>query len=178
MNATAEPTHTHPADDTPGPLVGELDSEGGATLSVYEHADEVFQIINIHQEAGDQTLALTASVALSPQECLVPFMPAGLDDDGRSEWLDARSLVIEAWLKAEYGVERLDCDGWEYVEAVFEVDAPLDLTTDDLTTFLRDNTKAVALYNESDPGTYGCRNLWNHLGKHLAAHDEATQAQG
>lgn len=162
------------APDATRPLIDELDSSGDIMLSVFEHQDDVFTTVSVHHEPGDEVLGLTAGVSISPQECLADFMPAGLDDDEREAGLDERSYGIAAWLSDEYRVERLDGDGWEQIEAQFEIIAPLDLSTGDLTEYLRDETKAVALYNESDPGTYGSRNLWTDLGNYLQAHDTAV----
>lgn len=161
------------SDAAPRPLLDELTESGGdLTLSAFEHQDDVFTTISAHHEAGDGALALTASVAISPKECLASFMPPGLDDDASEAWLEERSEAITAWFKDEYGIEQFaQSDDWSYVEAEFEAHAPLDLATDDLTGHLRSNTKAVDLYNESDPGTYGCRNLWTALGEHLTSLD-------
>lgn len=78
--------------------------------------------------------------------------------------IDKYFCDVVNWLETEYGalIDRDDLEG-----ITFTAHTGPGLTTDTAASILEDNTEAIRFYNESDPGTYGCRNLWRVLAEHL-----------
>lgn len=161
-------------EDAPIPLSQAIADNGGEPLDLheFEHGDPVFLIVSAtpDEDNPDQVL-ISGEVPLNFVSGLESAME-GVDEDDRDTWLNDRERVIGQWMKDRYGVAQVGGAEWETATGDFETTLPATAGTDDITGALRDNTKAVDLYNESDPGTFGSPDMWRELGEHLAEYDD------
>ncbi len=164
-------------DDTaPVALSTVVPADGQEDLLVdeYEHGDPTLGSIHVTATDGG-FLAEAASQPIGFIEGLgLHAATLGLDpedEDSMEAYLTTRELVVAQWLKTEYGIDRLDAEDWDMARGTFTADLPAEASTADIVDAVRAQGKPVALYNESDPGTYGVRNMWPVLAEHLAADD-------
>ncbi|MFD6092817.1 hypothetical protein ACFWGN_11905 [Oerskovia sp. NPDC060338] len=170
--------------DAARPLAEELGGDDEAQIGTFEHGHDALGAISLSRNE-DGTFHAESSIVLGFREGLGDLVPgvstkggdvmSEEDAEKVDAWLDEHSPAINAWMADEYGVERLDGDDWDWQQATVSTDLPADASTQDLTSALESGTKAIALYNESDPGTYGSRDMWRELRDHLAEHDERVE---
>lgn len=161
--------------DTPVSLSQAIASSEGGVLCIgeFEHGDPAFAEITVEADEGNaDRCVVIGEVALDFNEGLESAME-GVDEDDRGDWLTERSLIIDQWLKDEYGVAN-PTGGyeWDAATAEFMTALPGTAGTDDITEALRDNTQAVKLYEESRTSLSGSRNMWDKLGEHLTEYDK------
>jgi hypothetical protein len=88
-------------------------------------------------------------------------------DEPASEWLNDHLDKIEAFFTNRYGCEwDGSADQWSAQRLYFSVTVEPDETIVDVYDRLR-SARAVALYNESDRGTFGCDYVFRLLREHI-----------
>jgi hypothetical protein len=99
---------------------------------------------------------------------LVNLVPESVVD--KTKWLDDRSEIIRGFLRKEYRASELQTvDGdWERADVTFSVVHDGPVTEVEAYTIALEETKAVALYNEYDNGTWGSENLDRKLAEYCA----------
>jgi len=144
----------------------------------FEHGDPTLATIRVtatddgfHAEAASQPLGFIEGLAAHADTL-------GLDaedEDAIESYLSTRELIVTEWLQTEYGIDRLETEDWYQAQAYFIADLPVEASTADIVDAVREQGKPVELYNESDPGTYGARNMWRVLAEYLGADDERAK---
>ncbi|MPV51049.1 hypothetical protein GCG21_13740 [Pseudactinotalea sp. HY160] len=162
-------------------LAEELDgiSPGdGLWLERVDHGDPVLESVQASPSDDDPSTVHTSSTVTiwGGYEMLQQAVPRNIaaNEEWSRQWLDERSDVVEAWLSDEYGMDDFegDTEGIDHMVARFDVDVPASTPADGLTEAIHERTKAAALFNEQDHGTFGTRNMWDHLARHITAHEE------
>lgn len=89
------------------------------------------------------------------------------DEDVANEWLNDHYAQIEAFFTERYGCEwDGSADQWSAQRLYFSTVVQPSETPDEVFARLHSD-KAVALYDESDAGTFGCEYVFRLLREHI-----------
>jgi hypothetical protein len=92
-----------------------------------------------------------------------------VDPHVADDWLTERIEVIDEWMVARYPGFEADAGitDWHRQAATFSITVPSWMRLSEALHELWNTTGAVALYNETDRGTYGSEYVWRLLSAHL-----------
>jgi hypothetical protein len=132
------------------------------TVETLEAESEVIETLELRYR--DDCWFVEALVSCEFDEHFTEMV--GIDWDDLDEWADKRARRIETWFAARYGciVE----DGWTTLKGRFTVMVRPSEPVENLEELVLKRTRAARLFNESDPGTYGCDDLWRRLADFLS----------
>lgn len=186
--ATARAETTTVLPDPPKP-VGDLGITVGDSLfmSPFEAGTDIFSEVEIvHDEDGyrvegamgiDFIDGYHETFRSGPGPCR-PYTDEQVAE--AVAWLDDHQQIVERFFTDRYGCEfDRGCDEWAHQRAQFSVELnPAVDTRGSAASQLENGTKAIALYNESDAGTYGSDYMWSALNRHMQNWEQkVTHAQ-
>lgn len=163
-------------------IASTLEEQGEIALDSSEHGDDVFEMVQVHSvgEIEEGMVTVTGNVFLNVEDGLAPYMPdfSGEDDPEVlvNAWLEDRAPLISTWMEERYGAQDENADDWDHQTYEFAVNVPDTTPIDRLTTVLREKTKALTFYNESDHGSFGHENMFDALSTHLAEKDREAES--
>ena len=169
----------------PDPLVGDLGVAFGDSLymSSFEAGTDLFGSVEIaHDEEGYRAQGAMDIDFIDGYHQMRGTEPGpdGYTDEQVAEavaFLDDHQQLVETFFTGRYACE-LDgaCDEWSFQRAQFAVDLdPAVHTRGSAVAELENQSKAVALYNETDAGTYGSPFVWRLLAERVTAWDAEVQ---
>jgi hypothetical protein len=156
--------------DRNGLLAGDSLEYGHDTTGSYAH-------YRIDRE-GDWTYRATGVVDEPFFDAIPEAAAAGLDDEGRLDYLHDREHVIDDFLQERYGDRgevQLHMSDDPEVPSRVEFSTSLDdldeITEEAGSLSVWEGTRGHTFYDEMDPGTAGAENAQRLLRERLAAHD-------
>lgn len=149
---------------TVGELIGEERfDDTSEVLSAWQTASNVLATVEIHWRDGQMYAEGLVSCGFDEHFTELVEIPF----DELDEYANKRARKIEMWFSTRYGCV-VENEDWTNLMARFTIMIREDTLVDEVEGLIESRTDAVRLFNESDPGTYGCDDLWRRLADHLS----------